>query len=61
MSVFRCRYLMRLIKTEVKWLIVGVKYHSVFTEKKRARIRNQMRARLKSNLGTFLIKFWFIL
>ena len=61
MSMFRCRYLMRLIKTEVKWLIVGVKYHSVFIEKKRARIRNQMRARLKSNLGTFLIKLWFIL
>ena len=61
MSVFRCRYLMRLIKTEVKWLIVGVKYHSDNTEKKRARIRNQMWARLKSSLGTFLIKFWFIL
>lgn len=46
-------YLMRLIKTEVKWLFVEVKYHSVFTEKKRAHIRNQMRARLKSNTGTF--------
>ena len=23
-------YLMRLIKTEVKWLFVEVKYHSVF-------------------------------
>lgn len=53
MSMFQCSYLVRLIKTEVKWLIVGVKYHSVFTEKKRARIRNQMRARLKSNTGTF--------
>lgn len=53
MSVFRCCYLMRLIKTDLKCLFVEVKFYSVFTEKKRARIRNQMRARLKSNTGTF--------
>ena len=41
----------RLIKMEMKWLIVEVKYSLDFTEKKRDRIRNQMRSRLKSNLS----------
>ena len=53
MSSFSYLYLLRLIKTDLKCLIVEVKFYSVFTEKKRARIRNQMRARLKSNMGTF--------